>query len=227
MPDQASTSSERDAPRTRSQQRQLVQRILRRYPHTYAQQAGIRSLEAPTGLFQLLVMATLMSARIRSSTALGATRALFAQRWTTARAMAAATWAERTAVLNHAGYARYDESTSRMLGETSSMLLDRYRGDLRRLREEAHREPAEERRLLKLCKGMGDVGVDIFFREVQCSWTEVYPFADARALRAAQRLGLTADAAALCRMARGDDFVRLVVGLVHVDIEGCYDEVAT
>lgn len=51
--------------------------------------------------------------------------------------MAEATWRQRTDVLNRAGYARYDESTSRMLGDTAQLLLDRYRGDLRKLREEA------------------------------------------------------------------------------------------
>jgi len=222
--EQPSARGDAGASLTPSQQRELVQRILRRYPRTYAQEAGIRSLDTPSGLFQLLVMATLMSARIRSSTALKATRALFAQRWTNARAMASATWVQRTEVLNHAGYARYDESTSRMLGETAVLLLDRYRGDLRRLREEADHEPATERRLLQLCKGMGDVGVDIFFREVQCSWTEIYPFADRRALGAAGRLGLGADAAALARWASGADFVRLVVGLVRLDIERAYDD---
>jgi len=211
---------------TPAQQRQVVRRILERYPRTYAQEVGIGSLDSPSGLFQLLVMATLMSARIRSSTALTATKALFAHRWTSARAMASSTWAQRTEVLNHAGYARYDESTSRMLGETASMLLERYRGDLRRLREEAAHDPAAERRLLKCCKGIGEVGVDIFFREVQCAWSEIYPFADRRALGAAQTLGLAADADSLSRLARGADFVRLVVGLVHLDLEGSYDEVA-
>jgi len=227
MPEREQPSARGDAGAslTPSQRRELVQRILGRYPRTDAQEVGIRSLDSPSGLFQLLVMATLMSARIRSSTARQAAQALFAQRWTNARAMASATWVARTEVLNHAGYARYDERTSRMLGETAALLLDRYRGDLRRLREEANREPAAERRLLKLCKGMGDVGVDIFFREVQCSWSEIYPFADRRALGAAGRLGLGTDAAALCRWADGADFVRLVVGLVRLDIEHAYDDV--
>jgi len=68
-------------------------------------------------------------------------------------------------VLNRAGYARYDESTSRMLGDTCALLLERYRGDLRKLREEAGHDPQRERALLKEFKGLGDVGVDIFSRE--------------------------------------------------------------
>ena len=63
--------------------------------------------------------------------------------------------------------ARYDERTSTMLGETSALLLDRSRGDLRRLREEASQQPATELKLIKECKAIGDVGADIYFRELQ------------------------------------------------------------
>ena len=52
----------------------LVQAVLRRYPHTYAEELGLRSLDTPSRLFRLLVMALLMSARIRASIALEAAR---------------------------------------------------------------------------------------------------------------------------------------------------------
>jgi hypothetical protein len=81
-----------------------------------------------------------------------------------------------------------------MLGETSALLLDRYKGDLRRLREEAGHQPATVGKLIKECKGIGEVGADIFFREVQRDWSELFPFADKRALQAAKRFGLATDA---------------------------------
>ena len=128
----------------------------------------------PTALFQWLCASLLFSARIRADAAL---RALFEAGLTTPETMASATW-RSAPILNRSGYARYDESTSRMLGETSRMLLDRYQGDLRKLREAAGRDPQEERRLLEEFKGIGDVGADIFMREVQLVWDELYPFAD-------------------------------------------------
>ena len=57
-------------------------------------------------------------------------------------------------MLNRSGYARYDESTSRYLEATSRLLLEDYRGDLRRLREAAGHDPKRERELLKQFKGM-------------------------------------------------------------------------
>ena len=112
--------------------------------------------------------------------------------------MAAATWEQRTRTLNQAGYARYDESTSRMLGDTAEMLLDRYGATAPAARCRG-RDPGRERTLLKECKGIGDVGADIFCREVQVAWSELFPFADRRALEAARRFGLEGDADSLAR----------------------------
>ena len=70
------------------------------------------------------------------------------------------------------------------------------------------------------------MGVDIFFREAQRSWSELYPFADRRALQAAERLGLSPGTRGLTRLARGDDFVRLIGGLVRVDLDDAYEEIS-
>src|SRR5215211_8373682 len=134
---------------------EVASELLRRYPRSYAEELGIDRLDRPSDLFRLLVLALLMSARIRASIAVDAAAALFRERWRTARAMADASWEARARTLNRAGYARYDERTSTMLGETSALLLDRYKRDLRRLREEAGHQPATERKLIKECKGIG------------------------------------------------------------------------
>ncbi len=170
----------------------------------------------PSPLFRWLCASLLMSARISTDIAVKAARALAEAGWTTPRKMAAASWEERVKVLNRAGYARYDESTSRMLGETCDLLIERYRGDLRKLRAAAGRDTDTERAHLKAFKGIGDVGVDIFFREAQLVWDELYPFADKRALEAGGRLGLPADAAGLARQVSREDFPRLVAGLARL-----------
>lgn len=103
-----------------------------------------------------------------------------------------------------------------MLGESAQMLLERYKGDLRILRETAGAEPEAERKLLKEFKGLGDVGVDIFFREVQATWDELYPFLDKHALDAAGQLGLPQDAGSLADMVPREDFPRLATALAQV-----------
>lgn len=194
-----------------------------RFGKTYAQEAGISLRDTPAPLFQLLCFALLASARIRSNIAAAATRALFDEGWTTPQKMAKSTWERRTKVLNQSGYARYDERTSSMLGHNVELVLDRWGGDLRKLRDEADRDPGRERELLRQFKGIGPVGADIFAREAQAVWPELHPAVDGRALRAASRLGLGEDADAVAKLVPRQDLPRLVDGLVRVDLDKAYD----
>jgi hypothetical protein len=152
----------------------VVSALLDRHGRTFGEELGVDVASGtPSPLFRLLCASLLMSARISAGIATAAARALADSGWTTAERLAESSWEDRARVLNQAGYARYDERTSTMLGETATLVLDRYGGDLRRLREDAGCDPAEERRRVKECKGIGDVGADIFFREVQAAWPEV------------------------------------------------------
>jgi hypothetical protein len=201
--------------------------ILQLAGQTFCEELGIPlKRNTPGPLFRTLCFALLASARIGHKVAVDAARALANAGWKTPQKLADSTWRERTDTLNRAGYARYDESTSRMLGETAEHLLGQYGGDLRRLRDAAERDPDAERRLLKEFKGIGDVGVDIYFREVQLVWDELFPFADDRALRAARTLRLGDDAPSLRAVVDSRrDYARLVVGLVRVQLEDLHDEV--
>jgi hypothetical protein len=203
-------------------QDRIVAALLERHGLTYAEELGIK-LErgTPSVLFRWLCASILLSARIGAGAAMHAARALAEQGWTTAEKMAAATWEQRTRTLNRAGYARYDESTSRMLGDTAEMLLDKYQGDLRKLRDAAERE----RVLLKECKGIGEVGADIFCREAQVTWDELFPFADRRALEAAGRLGLDSDANRLASRVARKDYPRLLAALVRTGLAKDFDSV--
>lgn len=198
----------------------VVGRLLARHGRTFAEDAGIALGRAgPSALFRLLCMSLLMSARIRWTTAVDASKALTDHGWTTARKLAASSWEERARTLNRAGYARYDERTATMLGDAADLLLDRYRGDLRRLRDEADGDVAALRRRLGDVKGMGPVGIDIFLREAQAAWPEVRPFVDDRALASASRLGLGRNVDALTRLVPERRFPALVAALVRSGLE--------
>src|SRR5438309_1206945 len=80
---------------------------------------------------------------------------------------------------------RYDERTATMLGKGAELVLERYRGDLRRLREES-----DPKQALQDVPGLGPTGVDIFLRDVQSLWPEFAPYIDRKALDGAKRLGL-------------------------------------
>jgi thermostable 8-oxoguanine DNA glycosylase len=197
----------------------VVKALLEKHGRTFSRELGIKlESNTPSALFRWLCAALLFSARISNRIAMEAARALTKHGWTSARKMAAATWKERTVVLNRAGYARYDEKTSRMLADTSKLLLDRYKGDLRKLREEAKRDSRRERNLIKECKGIGEVGASIFFREVQVVWPEQAPFADKVALRSAGKLGLPTNAEGLAKLVSEKEFPRLLAALVRCEL---------
>ena len=113
---------------------QIADALLARYPKSFAEELGIDvERNTPSQLFRLLCMSLLFSARISADIARRTAGALTAEGWTTAQSMADADWQRRTDVLNESGYARFDERTSTMLGETAEMALEDYRGDLREL----------------------------------------------------------------------------------------------
>ena len=195
--------------RRATRKEEMAARVLDRFGTTWASETGFTVRDAPSPLFRLLCLSMLLSARISNELAVRGARALTVAGWTTARKMVDSTWADRARTLNESGYARFD----------------RWKGDLRKLREEAGREQPAERALLKEFKGIGDVGVDIFFREVQGVWGELSPFVDERARKAAQRLGLGSQPRAIASLVAAEDLPRLVAGLVRVDLEHAYDDV--
>lgn len=204
----------------------VVEVLLARHGRTFASEAGIRlDRNTPAPLFRLLVMSLLVSARISSEIAITATRALADAGWTTPASMLDSTWEERTRVLNRSGYARYDESTARYLEQTTTLLVDRYDGDLRNLREEAGRDPDREHRLLTDFTGLGDVGAHVFLREVQVVWDELDPYVDDRTLERAAELTLPSTAVDLRRTVPDvGTFVRLVAAIVRVGLAADADE---
>jgi len=211
---------------TKPSNEKIVRTLLNDSGLTFAKELGIHvKNNTPSPLFQLLVASLLFSARISSKIAVKGALALFDQGWTTPRKIAGSTWEERVKVLNESGYARYDERTSTILSDTTDFLLENYDGDLRRLRKEADHDPVREHRLLTDFKGIGPTGANIFCREVQVVWSELYPFADDKTLSEARRLGLPEDRYELANLVSKKDFPRLVSALIRVGLEKRHDEI--
>ncbi|MFB7504188.1 endonuclease [Streptomyces broussonetiae] len=192
----------------------VVRALLDRQERMYAAQAGIRLRNTPAPLYQTLVLAVLLSARIRADTAVAAARALFDVGMRDPRSMAKASWQHRVDALGEGGYRRYDERTSTMLGEGAELLLDRWGGDLRRLREER-----DVRKALLDIPGIGPTGADIFLRDVQGIWPEFAPYIDRKALDGARRLGLPGSPEKLGGLVAGRDLARFADGLVHAALD--------
>ncbi|MEV3988407.1 endonuclease [Streptomyces sp. NPDC049837] len=196
-----------------------VRALLDEEGRTYAEQAGIHLKDTPQPLYQLLVLAHLLSARIRADTAVAAARALFGAGMRDAKHMRDATWQQRVDALGEGGYRRYDERTATQLGKAAELVLDAYGGDLRRLRDKAGGDVERLRSLLQEVPGIGPAGADIFLREAQGVWPEVAPYLDGKTLAGAKRLGLPADPEALAGLAGKEELPALAAALVRAALD--------
>lgn len=199
-----------------TEQHVTVRALLAEHGTTFATEAGITLRDEPAPSWQLLVLAQLLSTRIRSDVATATARELWQAGWGTPARLLGSTWRQRVDALGRGGYRRYDESTATRLASNATLLADRWDGDLRNLREEAAGVPATIATLLREFDGIGPTGAAIFLREIQDVWPSVRPFADALVLRGAGVVGLPQDAARLAELVPDDAMARLAAALVRV-----------
>ena len=202
---------------TGADHRAVLTALLDRYGQTYAEQAGIKLADRPSPLYQVLVAATLASAPVSAEIAAAAARELWAAGLRTPRAMRDAGWQDRVDALGRGHYRRYDERTATELGDQASLLCQRWRGDLRRLRDAAGGDGDRIESLLTGLPGIGPAGASIFRREVQVVWPEAGPFVDLNVLAGAARVGLPRQPGALAELAGSPpQLARLAAALVRV-----------
>lgn len=84
-------------------------------------------------------------------------------------------WDGLVEILDRGGYVRYDFKTATKLLDLSTALTDKYRDDLNVLHSTASGPRDLEARLKALAKGIGDVTVNIFLREMREIWGKAEP----------------------------------------------------
>lgn len=197
---------------------QTARTVLDRYGTTYAAAAGIRLTDEPAPLFQLLVLAELLSARIGADIAVATAGELWAGGWTTPQRMREASRAGVIRALGRGGYRRYDERTATQLKDAAQRVIDRYGGDLRRLAEDADGDVRAAAGLLQEFSGIGPTGASVFLREAQAVWRWLRPYLDDRARAGARRVGLPDDPDKLIAFVDHDELARFAAALVRISL---------
>jgi len=100
-------------------------------------------------------------------------------------------WQGLVEILDEGSYTRYDYKTADKLLEVMRNLKTRYGGSLSKLQEEATDSLDLEKRLKELGKGIGDVTVSIFLRELRDIWTKADPKPTPLVILAAKNLQIT------------------------------------
>jgi endonuclease III len=197
----------------------IVTELLDRGGSLYAEDAGIKLADRPGPLYQLLVLATLLSAPIPAETGIAAARELFAAGYRSPKAMSEASWQDRVDALGRGHYRRYDERTATMLGDGADLLYRKWHGDLRRLRDQAGGEAGAIASMLTEFSGVGPTGASIFLREVQDTWPTVAPYVDAKVTSGARRVRLPYDRESLAKLlADSGQPALLAAALVRVSL---------
>jgi hypothetical protein len=157
--------------------------------------------------------AILYSKPIRESSATRTFRCFDKHGLTTSRRIIEAGWDTLVSILDEGGYTRYDFSTADKLLEVFGNLQEQYGGNLNRLYEASRDGEEVEANLKKLGKGIGDITVSIFLRDMRSIWKKVEPKPTPLVIAAMKSLGIK-DLKECARQKR-IDLVRLETALLR------------
>jgi len=169
--------------------------LVRRYGRPYSAALGIdlRSRQ-PADLSKWFLASMLYAKPIREEAATRTYKIFEAEGRTTPQRIVGAGWEGLVGLLDAGGYVRYDFSTADKLLGVFGALQAQYGGDLNRLHAAAKGSGELERLLKGLGKGIGDVTVAIFLRDLLGIWPKARPGFTPLERLALRKLGISESA---------------------------------
>lgn len=168
-----------------------VEKLITSLGGKFSTELGIDLFARDSGeIFKWFLAAKLFGARIGTNIAMKTYREFEKEGVFTPEKILSIGWDGLVRILDAGGYVRYDFSTATKLLEIMQDLMTEYHGDLNKLHQRAKDEKELEGRLKGLGKGIGDVTVNIFLRELRGTWPKANPELSPLGLLAAQRLKL-------------------------------------
>jgi endonuclease III len=152
------------------------------------------NIELPSGkseeIFKWFLASILFGARISETIVINTYRQFEKEGVLSAQRILDTGWDGLVRILDAGGYVRYDFKTATKLLEVMGRLKELYQGDLNRLHQDARDSLDLEDRLKNLGKGIGDVTVNIFLRELRGIWHKAEPLPSDLVVLSARNLGL-------------------------------------
>jgi hypothetical protein len=169
----------------------IIEKLLSEMGGKFSRELGIDLTgNDPAVIFKWFLAAKLFGARISTEIAVRTFREFDRCGVVTPERVLATGWDGLVSILDAAGYVRYDFSTATRLLAIMETLMQSYGGDLNALHERALDSIDLERLLKALGKGIGDVTVSIFLRELRTVWPKARPALSPLAFLASGHLGL-------------------------------------
>lgn len=126
-------------------------------------------------IFRWFLASVLFGARITAGIVKKTFREFESRRIVSLKAILDTGWDGLVEILDRGGYVRYDFKTATKLLDLSRSLAENYHGDLGHLHAAATDLKDLEERLKALAKGIGEVTVNIFLREMRGIWKKADP----------------------------------------------------
>lgn len=161
------------------------------YGQRYSEVLGVRLSGGDEGeVFKWFLASVLFGAPITESAAIKTYKCFERRGVLTPQKIVRTGWEGLVEILDEGGYTRYDFKTADKLLMVANSLVDGYSGSLIRVHSVASDSRDLERRLKGLGKGVGEVTVSIFLRELRGVWERAEPFPTGLELVAGERLGI-------------------------------------
>ncbi|KAI0837998.1 hypothetical protein F5Y06DRAFT_304077 [Hypoxylon sp. FL0890] len=201
-----------------------IQQLISQYGELPLSQTDLSDPDKPTSdtVLALVLNAMLSSTRISHAIAAKTVALVIKAGYHKLDVLKKSTWEERTEVLTEGGYTHYREKTATMMGDLAELIEDKYKGDLNTILGLADENPTKIRAELKQIKGLGDVGINIFFDTAQHIWPCLAPFVDPRSLKTAEAIGIGSDVDALWLEVseNAEQMCRLASALTKLRLDG-------
>lgn len=170
----------------------LINILVQEFGKTYSELLGINLLSRKSDeIFRWFLASLLFGARISESVAMKTYKEFEKERVLSPEKITDTGWDGLVVILDRGGYVRYDFKTATKLLEITGSLLEEYRGDLNILHSKAKDAQDLEKKLINLGKGIGQVTVAIFLRELRGIWKKADPLPTILTIEAARNLGFT------------------------------------
>lgn len=171
---------------------QLVEKLLESQRGRFSRKLGI-DIESKDSkeIFKWFLASTLFGARITETIAVNTYHEFESNKVIDPSKIVGVGWDGLVKILDTGGYVRYDFKTATKLLNVCETLLSDYKGDLNELHKSSVNYADLKNRLEGLGKGIGDVTVNIFLRELRGIWELAEPLPQNFVILGARNLGLT------------------------------------